>query len=391
LTPALQARTGVHVQLLVGPGLPRPAPLDITAALQRIEVVTATDAPGAFQITFKAGRGDPAGRADHSLLRSSLLAPWSRVVVTVQAGARITVLLDGVVTHRQLTAASRSGASVMAVTGEDLTVLMDLEERIASYPAMGEAAIATMVAGRYARYGVQPRIVPPAIIDQPLPTERVPVQHGTDLAHLRTMAARFDYVFALLPGPLPLATTAYWGPAAALLAPPLPALSVATASSGDVESINFSQDPLTPARISGHAIDALTGRPVPVVALPSPLSPLAAWTEPATRVLLPTGLGGLNAPVATGRAQATADRSAEQAASAEGELDTARYGGILAPHRGVGVRGAGATFDGIYRVQRVTHTIERGRYRQRFRLVRPGTGTTTPAVPTGGLAGTAGG
>jgi hypothetical protein len=48
------------------------------------------------------------------------------------------------------------------------------------------------------------------------------------------------------------------------------------------------------------------------------------------------------------------------------------------------MRGAGRSFDGLYQVRQVTHVLERGAYRQRFRLARPGTDTTTPVV-TGGL------
>ena len=77
-----------------------------------------------------------------------------------------------------------------------------------------------------------------------------------------------------------------------------------------------------------------------------------------------------------------ADASAEQAVTAEGVLDTARYGTLLEPWRVVGVRGVGDAHDGLYRVRTVTHVLERGRFVQRFRLARSGTGTTTPVLPT---------
>ena len=59
---------------------------------------------------------------------------------------------------------------------------------------------------------------------------------------------------------------------------------------------------------------------------------------------------------------------------ADGELDTVRYGHVLRARRLVGVRGAGLTYDGLYYVRRVTHTIERGSYTQSFALSREGTG-----------------
>src|SRR3712207_8587317 len=48
-----------------------------------------------------------------------------------------------------------------------------------------------------------------------------------------------------------------------------------------------------------------------------------------------------------------------------GTVETARYGHALRARRLVGVRGAGRTYDGLYYVRRVTHSIERGSYRQR--------------------------
>jgi hypothetical protein len=46
----------------------------------------------------------------------------------------------------------------------------------------------------------------------------------------------------------------------------------------------------------------------------------------------------------------------------------------------VGLRGAGLTFDGLYYVKSVTHTIRRGSYRQKFVLQREGTMSTVPFV-----------
>ena len=47
----------------------------------------------------------------------------------------------------------------------------------------------------------------------------------------------------------------------------------------------------------------------------------------------------------------------------------------------MGVRGAGAAFDGLHYVKSVTHTIKPGDYRQRFELSRNGLISTLPRVP----------
>jgi hypothetical protein len=47
----------------------------------------------------------------------------------------------------------------------------------------------------------------------------------------------------------------------------------------------------------------------------------------------------------------------------------------------VGVLGAGPPFDGLHFVERVTHTITRGEYKQSFSLNRNGLLSTVPVVP----------
>jgi hypothetical protein len=76
----------------------------------------------------------------------------------------------------------------------------------------------------------------------------------------------------------------------------------------------------------------------------------------------------------------SAATGAADSVTAHGEVDAVRYGHVLKARRLVGVRGAGATYDGFYFVRRVQHTIADGRYTQAFTLSREGTGTLTPAV-----------
>ena len=54
----------------------------------------------------------------------------------------------------------------------------------------------------------------------------------------------------------------------------------------------------------------------------------------------------------------------------KGELDTATFGDILRPRRSVRVSGASGAFNGTYLVWKVTHSITRDRYCQKFELRR---------------------
>ena len=73
--------------------------------------------------------------------------------------------------------------------------------------------IATLLIAAYSTYGLVPAVIPPPLIDPPVPIERVPVRRGTDLAYLNAMAARFGFVCYVIPGPAPMTNTVCWGPA----------------------------------------------------------------------------------------------------------------------------------------------------------------------------------
>lgn len=69
------------------------------------------------------------------------------------------------------------------------------------------------------------------------------------------------------------------------------------------------------------------------------------------------------------------------AVTGDGSLDVSRYGRVLKARQLVGVRGAGDAFDGLYYVKSVSHSIERGEYKQNFSLARNGLLSTTSRVP----------
>jgi hypothetical protein len=111
--------------------------------------------------------------------------------------------------------------------------------------------------------------------------------------------------------------------------------------------------------------------------------PLSA--EPAVAANLPNvhtrqfRASGLNSMQAFARAQGQLDSSSD-VVTAQGDLDTLRYGAILKSRALVDVRGAGQTNNGTYYVKSVTHSLSGGTYRQRFTLTREGTGALLPVV-----------
>ncbi len=273
---------GLRLTLLIGPTAPLPAPPFLLEALQSVEVTHADEERSGFQITFRAARGDLTDALDYKLLTLPLLRPFNRVVLLSTIDFVPRVLMDGFITHQQLDPAK----SILTITGEDVSVMMDLTEKSAEHPALDETLIAAKIIATYAQYGLTPKVIPPPILDPPLPIERTPVQQGTDLAYLIAMAKRFGYVFYVKPGPAPLINTAYWGPPERL-GLPQPALSVNMGNQTNVESLTFKNDALVPTLVQGLVQDRLTNLPLPVLSLPLPPYKLAALESEPSLILQP--------------------------------------------------------------------------------------------------------
>ncbi|HYN19752.1 MAG TPA: hypothetical protein VE078_02250 [Thermoanaerobaculia bacterium] len=372
--------TGIGLTLLVG-RTPTPAPPAFIEALDNVEVTHTDQGASGFQITFRVGRDGERNLADFQQVASSRLEPFSRVILVVHFGAVPKVLMDGIITHQQLAPAEEPGGSTFTVTGEDVSVMMDREERQEEHPAQSEMVIANKILARYARYGVVPKVIAPKTVDVPVATERVPVQSGTDLQYLRQMAERHGYVFYVTPGPAPFTSQAYWGPPKRS-DKQQSALTIGMGHMSNVESIHFENDALRPTFVSGRVQDPKTHKVAQVKITGATRKPALARTtvkraDAAREVFRGSGLTSAQA---RGRAQARTDLSMDQVVTATGELDAVRYGHLLQAHGVVGVRGAGKTYDGLYYVQSVTHKLSPGSYKQSFTLTREGLGSTIPMV-----------
>ncbi len=326
---------------------------------------------------------------DYKLLSLPILRPANRVILIVTLNARPRVLMDGFITHQELQPGDESGAAILTVTGEDVSVKMDQEEKVIEHPAQNEYVVATKIIASYSQYGLIPNVVPPPVSEVPNPIEWIPGQQGTDLQHLKLLAGTFGYVFYITPGPVPGVNTAYWGPAK-WVGLPQPALSVNMGPDSNVESLNFQHNAMAPQFVEGWIQDQTTNLPVPVQTFASTRTPLASqptWLlnyAHVRRTQLHTHLdarkGALNAMQAYAYAQAMTDSSMDTVVTATGTLDALGYGDILQARGLVGVRGVGYTYDGMYYVSSVTHTIQKGAYKQNFTLSREGVGSITPLV-----------
>jgi hypothetical protein len=400
---------GVHMSLLIGPTFAVPAPLPITEALSSVEVTQTDRGRSGFQLTFTVGRSGPWDLPDYRLLLNPLLRPWNRVIVMVRFNLLPTILIDGFIVQYDLVPAEEPGGSTLVVTGEDVSVMMSLEQTAFQYP-MEEPMQVAAILGKYAILGWTGVIVdtPPAP-DPFVATREWPTQNASDYGYLQALAANHGFVFYVSPGPVPNTNIPYWGPLMPLnamaLAATQPALSVNVGPQTNVNGISFTYDSAAPEMVLGEMVEPNTNVPIPVLMppistdVPLALVPAAVNQALKTRVSRPgppteeerkadleeareaaRTAQGLSVPETFERARARVNDAAHKAVTVSGELDALRYGAPLMARSVVGVRGAGYTNDGNYFVQAVTHSIKSGSYTQNFILRREGVVSNVPVV-----------
>lgn len=369
---------GVHLTLMIGPAVPIPAPESVMNALQSVQVTSAKDRSG-FQLVFAVSKESPLLK---TLLPVGYFDPMvTRVIVIATVNGFPNVLMDGIVTRQEVSPSNEPGQSTMTVTGEDLSVLMDVVELPKSFPAMPEVAQLYTVLAPYATFGIVPLVIPPIIPTVNSPTDRYDTQVTTDLAYIKNMASRCGYVFYVEPGPLPGESIAYFGPDIRLPVPQ-PALNVNMDAHTNVDSLSLSLDGLAKKVRIYTIMDPITKKiplpiPVPNVNIFKP--PLGARLTPPSKVEFSCSGTQLKPNEAARDILGFLMNNAD-AITANGTLDVLRYGRVLRSRMLVGVRGAGFAYDGLYYVDSVTHNIKRGEYKQNFNLSRDGLISITPKV-----------
>jgi hypothetical protein len=373
---------GLHLTLLMGPTVPLPVPQPALEMLESVEVTHSDEGRSGFQLVFKAIRSRK-DFVDYLIFANPQFRAGNRVIITNLFGSVPLVLMDGIITNHQLQPGSPGDEPAsLTLTGEDVSIMMDLEEKNAEHPAQPDNLIALKLILGYAQYGLIPLVIPPVSFDVPIPVERTPVQRATDLAYLKELAEKHAYTFFVIPGPLTGTNTAYWGPPIRV-GIPQKALTVDMGPETNVDALQIERSPVEATTVQGSVQDRRTNQRVPVLSFLTTRPPLALNNPLLDRALTRTqvfgGRSGQDAQQAMALAQSETDASLDTV-KVEGELNTGKYGLPLMARGLVGMRGAGFSYDGLYYVKKVTHTIKMGEYTQKFTLTREGTGSTVPVV-----------
>lgn len=285
-------------------------------------------------------------------------------------------------TNHEIRPGADSSHSVLTITGEDLSRVMDyIDFSGVPYPAMPPEARVGLILLKYSFLGIIPMVIPSILIDVPIPTDRIPVQKGKDLAYIRSLADEVGYVFYVDPGPEPGMSVAYWGPEIKVGAPQK-ALSINMDFDTNIESVSCSfrsQGAVIPiVYIQNQQTHVPVPIPIPDI---SPLNPPLGAIPPIPLNFEPIPETANYSPIRAAVLGLTKAAKSAEAVTATGSLNVVRYGAILKARRLVGLRGVGEAFDGLYYVKSVTSNIKRGEFKQNFTLTRNGLISTFPQVP----------
>ena len=359
---------GVTLTLYSGAVTTSPVSREVIDALTSVEVTSTAEGTDGFQLSFTLNNRSPL---HHDFLIKAGTHPLLRMIIVATINATQEVMMDGVITNHQVTAGSQPGESILTMTGEDLSKVMDLVDFSGlPFPAMPSNARVVVMIAKYAMFGIIPAVVPSPYLDVVLPTAMIPAQDGTDRKYIQLLAKKAGYVFHMIPGPKLGMNKAYWGPPV-YWGKEQPALNLDMDAHKNVESLNMSFNTADAAMPTVYVQNKLSKFPIPVpIPKVNPLRKPLGLVPPSITKFTPmrdtAKLPVVNA-LLLGIAEAA--QSAE-AVTASGSLDVARYGRILKARALVGVRGAGDAFDGLYFVKRVTSTFKRGEFKQSFELSR---------------------
>jgi phage protein D len=344
---------------------------EVLAAVSQVDVEDHADLADIMRLAMGiAVRDDGAG---WTVLDGDLFARLRRLTVTVTVGSgQAETLLHAHVVETRADLSSQPGRSMLRVVAMDPSVRMYLEEKVRAWPDMTDADIASAVFGEY---GFTAKVEPtnPARQDDDATT----VQRGSDIQFLRQLAGRNGYECYVQVEPASGAVEGHFHPPR-VEETPQGVLSVNLGSATNVDAFAARFDMLRPVTVEAGSLDAEDQDEQEVQVDRAALKPLGkaeSGPDDQPRKVLLTGTGLAQAGELQTYAQAVADESA-WALTAEGELDTAAYGGVLRARRPVLVRGAGQRLSGTWYVERVLHTFTADGYTQRFTLRRNALGVT---------------
>lgn len=371
---------GIDLSVLFGPGVPVAAPQAVVDALQSVKVEeNSGTTPSGFELSFALEKNSPLNTI--FLLAGGATLPILRVALIATINGQAKTLINGVVTMADLTPGTGGAPATLSVKGKDLSATMELLDFSGiPYPAMPPFARVNLILAKYAWLGVIPQVIP-SLEGPPLPTDKIPRHKDNDLSYIQTLAEEAGYTFFFKPGPAPATSVAYWGPEIRIGAVQ-PALTIESGFPTNAEELSFSYGKEDVSIPIVFIQNKLTKAPIPIP-IPSAIPfqpPLGAIPSLPPKITRLKNTANLNPFEALARGFAHAAQNSDPV-TGSGRIDVLRYGRILHARSLIGVRGAGAAYDGVHYIDSVTHDLSRGSYKQNISLKRSGLLPVQASVP----------
>jgi phage protein D len=349
----------------------KPAGPDLLAAIRQIEVEDHAEMADMVRLQVVIGIKD--GCSGWSVVDEDVFRRLTRLRIDVTIGSgRPEALINAYVVETSATFANQPGSSILNVVAMDPTTLLNLDERQKAWPNMSDSEVATSIFSS-GDYGFTPIVDTTSWRRQE--NDETLMQRGTDMQLLQELAERNGYeVYVETNGFTGQIEGHFHAPRLDL--PPQGVLSVNMRDATNVNSFNARNDMLQPATAEATNRDVESREDQQSEATTSALPALGQQSSLASsqqRRVLPSRTGLARTGELRTYAQAVADRSA-LSITADGELNTVAYGGLMRAKRPIMVRGAGRQFSGTYYVQRVHHVFTAESYTQSFTLARNATG-----------------
>jgi phage protein D len=288
-------------------------------------------------------------------------------------------VFDGYITTVNVHLGSEPDSAYIDVNGMDTSVLMSLEEKIATWKDMTDSDIVQQIVSNY---GIQVQIDSTPTVHQE--NDTTIVQRGTDMQFVRDLAQRNGLEFYFETDKDSGNVMAYLR-APQLTGTPQPDLAIRFGEESNLRSFSARLSGQRPLHVKTAQMDVKANSPTTAQVSDTQLTKLG---DKDANTLIGNPLGSLVTPkeaqaqmlvLGPPTSDATELQTVAQAVrdeaawfiTASGEINSDSYQTVLRPHRLVLVKGAGTPYSGKYYVTHVVHDLKGdGSYTQSFEARR---------------------
>jgi phage protein D len=288
-------------------------------------------------------------------------------------------IFDGYITNVDLSLGTAPASTFINLSGMDTSVLMSLEEKIATWPDMADSDIAQEI---MSQYGVQTQADTTATVHQE--NDTTIVQRASDIQFVRDLAQRNGFEFYFETDKTSGNVAAYFQ-APQLSGTPQKDLAIQFGDQSNLRNFSARLTGQRPLNVKSEQMDVKANNPNTAQVSDTQLDKLGANDAnsliggPLDSLVTPKDAQAQMLVLGPPTSDSTELRTIAQAVrdeagwfiTANGEINSDAYQAVLRPHRLVLVKGAGEAYSGKYYVTRVAHEIKRdGTYTQKFEARR---------------------